>query len=138
MGRADIEGSQNNVAMTAWLPQTSDLPVACSDRDGAGWGLLSPSEQHKNEIIPVVTFLTPPAEHSSDSIRIRIEHVNQASVSRLGPHGISVLSEPTFDLLSSSSCAFPTKQTTFRTSQSITRTKQRPVVMRFGQSEQVK
>eukprot|EP00438_Fugacium_kawagutii_P010795 Skav206773 [mRNA] locus=scaffold1823:42487:42897:+ [translate_table: standard] len=42
IGRADIEGSKSNVAMNAWLPQAS-----------------YPS-------YPVVTFLTPLAEHFSD------------------------------------------------------------------------
>ena len=52
--------------MNAWMAQASDIPVALSYWRWAGWGLLSQPKNDKEEIIPVVTFLTPLAEYSSD------------------------------------------------------------------------
>ena len=62
VGRGDVEGSKRNVAMNAWLPQASRIPVACFDWDGAGWGLLSPQVFVQRRIISVVNVLTPLAE----------------------------------------------------------------------------
>ena len=71
LGVADIEGAKSNVAMNAWLPQARD-PVWVLSGVGLVGSLVSReratplSTLVSSMVIPVVTFLTPLAEHFSD------------------------------------------------------------------------
>ena len=77
IGRADIEGSKSNVAMSAWLPQAS---YPC--------GNFSDTSSLK--------FQGPKGSIGHDfSVRIRTENQNQASFYPFVLHEISVLIEPT-------------------------------------------
>ena len=77
IGRADIEGSKSNVAMSAWLPQAS---YPC--------GNFSDTSSLK--------FQGPKGSIGHDfSVRIRTENQNQAGFYPFVLHEISVLIEPT-------------------------------------------
>ena len=61
IGRADIKGSESNVAMKAWLPHKPVIAVG-----GRGWssrvGRVGPMTRLNKTglgVIPVLTFLTP-------------------------------------------------------------------------------
>ncbi|CAN7092988.1 unnamed protein product [Brassica rapa subsp. narinosa] len=75
IGRADIEGSKSNVAMTAWLPQASYPCGNFSDTSSFKFRRSKGSIGH--------TF----------TVRIRTENQNQTSFYPFVPHEISVLVE---------------------------------------------
>ena len=77
IGRADIEGSNSNVAMIAWLPQASYPCGNFSDTSSCNF------RKPKGSIGHVFT------------VCIRTENQNQASFSPFSPHEISVLIELT-------------------------------------------
>jgi hypothetical protein len=75
IGRADIEGSKSNVAMSAWLPQAS---YPCGNfSDTSSWKLPRPKGSIGHAF----------------AVCIRIGNQNQASFSPFGLREISVLTE---------------------------------------------
>ena len=126
---------------------SQDNRVAYYAWDGAGWAPMV-SRAFQREIIPVVTFLTPLAEYSSDlkgsighafTVCIRTENENQASFSPFGPHEISVLIELTVGHLRYHLTDVPPQPNSpadcvFRTNQSSVGTvfNQKPAVMRVS------
>ncbi len=77
IGRADIEGSKSNVAMSAWLPQASYPCGNFSDTSNL-----------------IIREVKGSIGHAF-TVCIRTENQNQASFSPFGPHEISVLIELT-------------------------------------------
>ena len=77
IGRDDIEGSESNVAINAWLPQTT---CSCGNFfDTSSCLLLRPEGSISHAF----------------TVCIRAENENQASFSSFRPHKISVLIELT-------------------------------------------
>ena len=75
IGRADIEGSKSNVAMSAWLPQASYPCGNFSDTSSFKSRMAKGSIGH------------------AFTVCIRTENQNQVSFSPFGQHEISVLIE---------------------------------------------
>lgn len=77
IGRADIEGSKSNVAMSAWLPQASYPCGNFSDTSSLKFPKTKGSIGH------------------AFTVCIHTENQNQVSISPFGRHEISVLIELT-------------------------------------------
>ena len=104
IGRADIEGSKSNVAMNAWLPQASDIPVARFKLRRARWRILSQTQSDSKRNYLCGNFsdtsswiLLKPKRSIGHvfTVCVRTENENQASFSPFGPQEISVLIELT-------------------------------------------